>query len=272
MKYYIHIIRPTSQCWNIGSSSEMLFFKHPPCAKRFTLCWWQAAAIGRRKAARLKCVFAMMAAVCAGTSGVSEGLAQSESNAYRVSGPNGGIRARGIVVDSAGNIYLAEYEKAVIRKITVEGEVSVLAGLSGTSGSADGTDSTGRFNGPQSLAVDSANNIYVADSGNHAIRKITPEGVVSTLAGSDSHEGVGDGLGSEARFRDPHGLAVDSKDNVYVTDGGVIRKITPAGMVSTLAVLPGKGGKTEDADKAAGRRRLPNKLTTDSVGNFVRCG
>ena len=105
-----------------------------------------------------------------------------------------------------------------IRKITPSGVVSTLAGLAGSFGSADGTGSAARFYYPTGVAVDSAGNVYVADTGNDTIRKITPSGVVSTLAGLAGSFGSDDGTGSAARFHDPTGVAVDSAGNVYVAD------------------------------------------------------
>lgn len=113
--------------------------------------------------------------------------------------------------------------------------VSTFAG-STASGSADGTGSAASFNGPDGVAVDAAGNVYVADAWNHAIRKITPAGVVTTWAGSTA-PGHADGTGSAASFFSPRGVAVDAAGNVYVADyyNDEIRKITPAGVVTTLA-------------------------------------
>ena len=86
-------------------------------------------------------------------------------------------------MDSAGNVYVADTFNHTIRKITPAGVVSTLAGLAGSIGTANGTGSAARFNYPEGVAVDSAGNLYVADTDNHTIRKITPAGVVSTLAG-----------------------------------------------------------------------------------------
>src|SRR5207249_277182 len=105
---------------------------------------------------------------------------------------------------------------------------TTLAGDPGGDGSSDGTGSEARFYQPSGVAVDSAGNVYVADSYNDTIRKITPGGVVSTLAGLASHPGCVDGRGSNARFFQPEGVAVDSIGNVYVADGDfTIRKILP---------------------------------------------
>ena len=96
-----------------------------------------------------------------------------------------------------------------------------LAGLAGSPGSADGTNSAARFNGPDGVAVDSAGNVYVADAFNDTIRKVTPVGtnwVVTTLAGLAGHAGSADGTNSAARFNYPAGVAVDSAGNLYVAD------------------------------------------------------
>jgi secreted PhoX family phosphatase len=129
--------------------------------------------------------------------------------------------------------------------------VSTLAG-SGAQGNADGTGRAATFNGPEGVAVDSAGNVYVADSGNNEIRKITSAGVVTTFAGSGT-QGNADGIGRGASFNGPEGVAVDSMGNVYVGDefNNEIRKITPAGLVVPLA------GSAAQRD-AVGQRVLPS--------------
>ncbi|MGA2866577.1 MAG: immunoglobulin domain-containing protein [Verrucomicrobiota bacterium] len=126
----------------------------------------------------------------------------------------------GVAVDSAGNVYVADNLNNTIRKVTPGGEVTTLAGLAGSSGGADGPGSAARFGGPCGLAVDSAGNVYVADSGNDTIRKVTAGGEVTTLAGLAGSSGSADSTASAARFALPEGLAVDSAGNVYVADTG----------------------------------------------------
>lgn len=141
----------------------------------------------------------------------------------------------GVAVDGNGNIYVTEYKNNKIRKITPAGVVSTLAG-NGSFGSADGNGVTASFSFPFGIAVDGSGNVYVTDNGNHKIRKITPAGVVSTLAGSGSASST-DGTGVSASFNGPESVAVDGSGNIYVADANnnKIRKITPMGEVSTLA-------------------------------------
>ncbi len=139
----------------------------------------------------------------------------------------------GVAVDSSGSVYVADVGNNCIRKISPAGVVTTLAG--GTKGFADGTGSAAEFSQPYGVAVDSSGNVYVADTGNNRIRKISPLGVVTTVAGSGS--GASDGVGTAATFNQPHGIAVDASGNLYVADTNNcrIRKITPAGVVTTLA-------------------------------------
>src|SRR5206468_2920267 len=134
-----------------------------------------------------------------------------------------------------------------IRKVTPAGVVTTLAGLAGTPGDTDGTGSAARFSELWGVAVDGWSNVYVADRDNNTIRKVTPAGVVTTLAGVAGSAGSTDGTGSAARFSDPLGVAVDSARNVYVadTDNSTIRKVTPAGVVTTLAGLAGNNGTAD---------------------------
>ena len=136
-----------------------------------------------------------------------------------------------MVFDSAGNLYVAEEWENRIRKITPAGVVSTFIG-GNTRGYADGTVATALFNELQGMAFDSAGNLYVADKGNNRIRKITPAGVVTTLAGST--QGYADGTGAQAKFHWAHSLAFDNADNLYVGERGHVRKITPSGVVTTL--------------------------------------
>ncbi len=229
----------------------------------------------------------------------------------------------GVAVDSTGNVYVADSGNHEIRKITPAGVVSTLAGAAGHIGSANGTGSAARFSNPTGVAVDCAGNVYVADSGNSEIRKITPAGVVTTLAGAAGREATPTARGAPpasiipmawrwtargtstwltmatrrsarsrppawsppwpappckqapptargvaARFCDPSGVAVDSAGNIYVadTENYEIRKITPAGVVTTLAGAAGQTGSTDGSGNAA-RFYFPAGVAVDSAGN-----
>jgi sugar lactone lactonase YvrE len=161
-----------------------------------------------------------------------------------------GYRGYDLAADDAGNLYVTDSYQHAIRKVTPAGEVTTFAGLPKTSGSADGVGSEARFSEPQGIATDSAGNVYVADSGNRTIRKITPKGEVSTLAGAAGESGSADGTGAQARFSSSLGeLAVDRWGNVYVADtlNYTIRKVTPTGEVSTLVGVAGRSGFTPGA-------------------------
>jgi sugar lactone lactonase YvrE len=175
----------------------------------------------------------------------------------------------GVVADGAGGWFVADSADDVILRYTTNGVVSVVAGVRGQSGSADGSASAARFNDPLGLARDSAGNLYVADSGNGTVRRIASDGTVSTFAGNPANRGSADGTGSAASFSAPAGLALDSSGNLYVTDSQahVLRRITPTGVVTTLA---GTARSTGDADGtgAAARFNSPTGLTITSTGTL----
>jgi sugar lactone lactonase YvrE len=141
----------------------------------------------------------------------------------------------GIAADNFGNLYVADSGNSLIRKVTTVGNVRTIAG-SPPAGNVDGVGPAARFNNPTGLTVDVDGNVYVADTSNCTIREITPFGLVITLAGSAGHAGNADGIGSDAQFNHPTGIAVDKGGNLYVVDQRnlTIRMITPAGVVSTI--------------------------------------
>jgi sugar lactone lactonase YvrE len=200
----------------------------------------------------------------AGSAGRS-GSADGTGSAARFAGP------AGLAVDGAGNVYVADTVNNNIRKVTPAGVVTTLAGLAGSYGTADGTGSSARFNTPQSVGVDGAGNVYVADYYNNTLRKVTPAGVVTTVAGLAyvASAAGADGMGSAASFYDPSAVAVDAAGNVYVadTDNETIRKVTPAGLVTTLAGLAGSSGST-NATGSAARFYSPGGVAVDAVGNI----
>src|SRR5438094_128796 len=204
----------------------------------------------------------------------SNGVVTTFAGAAGVPGSADGTSAQfqypfGVAADKTGNLYVADYLNSTIRKITSAGVVTTLAGTAGVIGSADGTSSAAQFFYPFAVAVDGAGNVYVADTNNYTVRKITPAGVVTTLAGLAGNHDYTDGTGSNARFGNLFGIAADSAGNVYVADNtySTIRKITPAGVVTTLAGTPGISGSADGTGSAA-RFFSPRGIAIDSAKNL----
>jgi sugar lactone lactonase YvrE len=171
----------------------------------------------------------------------------------------------GTAADSSGNVFIADMANSAIREINPQGVVTTFAG-NGSAGFINGTGTAALFNEPTGVATDGAGNVYVADNGNSMIRKITPKGVVTTLAGS-GNRGAANGAGTAASFNQPQALTVDAGGNVYVADEGnnLIRKITPQGVVTTLAGS-GSAGAVNGVGTAASFNG-PAGITVDASGN-----
>ncbi len=172
----------------------------------------------------------------------------------------------GIAVDAAGNVFIADNGNHLIREVSPTGNVTTLAG-SGIPGSANGTGTAASFNFPQGIAVDPSGNVYVADYGNNLIRKISPEGAVTTLAGS-GEAGAGNSPDT-VTFNKPIGVGLDVAGNIYVADYGnnMVRKITPSGIVTTLAGS-GISGSTNGTGAAASFNGITG-VAADASGNDV---
>lgn len=190
-----------------------------------------------------------------------------------------------VPTDSDGNVYVADAFNFTIRKITPDGTVSTIAGLAEIPGSADGTGAVARFAYPSGMAFDSAGNLFVADCFNHTIRKITPDGEVSTLAGSAAMRGSADGAGAAARFWLPVDVATDSAGNVYVAIRTMTRseRSRPAGKSplwlkppGRLAALTAPAGMCASGIRAASPQTAPAMsmspigATTRSAGSTPR--
>lgn len=175
----------------------------------------------------------------------------------------------GLATDLSGNIYIADTENSTIRKITPDDNVSTLAGSPGNFGSADNFGASARFYGPQALAANSAGQLFVADTANSTIRKITAGGTVSTFAGAASNFNSFDGTGAAAQFYHPEGVAIDAGGNIYVADtwNHTIRRITPAGTVTTLAGLAGNFGAADGTNSKA-RFNRPTGIAVDGATNI----
>jgi sugar lactone lactonase YvrE len=156
-----------------------------------------------------------------------------------VGGKAGFFAMAGIAADVAGNLYVSDGDD-LIRKITPDSLVSTFAGIFDRQGFVNGQCLKSEFNYPIGIAIDASGNMYVADSGNNLIRKISTSGQVSTFAGGGySTTGYGDGTGTNASFNTPTGIAMDNLGNLYVSDvgDGSIRKITPQAVVTTIVPL-----------------------------------
>ena len=188
---------------------------------------------------------------------------------------------QGIVLNSAGDtLYVADTANNRICQITLpNGDVSTIAG--GINGNAfgyqDGIGTVAIFGGPYGIAIDSLNNLYVADSGNNLIRKLTcfnGDWVVSTFAGSvNTSTGHADGTGIGASFNDPSGITCGALDILYVSDAAnnTIRKITPAGVVTTIAGTTANTVGFQDGPGLVAQMNSPQGLTMDNTGKIYVC-
>jgi uncharacterized protein (TIGR03437 family) len=162
----------------------------------------------------------------------------------------------GVALDSAGNLYIAEFSNNRVRKVSTNGNISTLAG-NGVSGfSGDGLQATAAMlNGPQGVAVDSAGNVFIADTANNRVRKVAPNGVITTVAGNGAAGFSGDGGSAvNAQVGNPVAVAVDSVGNVYIADGSArVRKLFLSGLITTIAGT-GTRGYTGDGGSAPNAR------------------
>lgn len=189
------------------------------------------------------------------------GTEDGTGSAARFSGPSG-------VALLGEDLYVADGANHTIRKIVPDGTVTTLAGFAGTAGSTDGTGSASRFRSQGGIAV-LVGDLYVADTENHTIRKVTAAGDVSTLAGTPGSTGSTDGTGASALFNNPRGIAVMGSD-LYVADTGnhTVRKVTLSGIVTTLAGLAGTPG-SEDGTGTAARFDSPRGIVSTGTSLFV---
>lgn len=172
-----------------------------------------------------------------------------------------------LVNDWSGSMMVSDSSNHNIRRVTANGEVSTFTGGNGVAGSADGDAATARFNYPNGLIRDEAGFYFLADSGNHAIRRIAPDGSVTTIAGLKGTSGSADGTGTDARFNLPLGLAWAGDGTMLVTDwqNSTIRRVTKTGVVTTVAGSAGSA-TTLDGTGTAARFNLPYGIATDAAG------
>jgi sugar lactone lactonase YvrE len=217
-----------------------------------------------------------------GTNWVTTTIAGSVTNSGTADGTNSNARfslPHNVAVDTNGNLYVADTSNETIRKVTPAGTnwvTTTIAGSAGNYGSADGTNSDAQFYFPAGIAVDGSGSLYVADTYNNTIRKVTPVGtnwVTSTIAGSVTNSGSADGTNSNARFNCPYGIAMDAANgNLYVADtyNNTIRKVTPVGtnwVTTTIAGLALNDGSTDGTNSTA-RFSSPVGIAVDGDGNI----
>jgi sugar lactone lactonase YvrE len=168
----------------------------------------------------------------AGRDGANAGTADGAGANARFNNP------KGLAADSSDNLYVTDTNNHTIRTITPAGAVTTVAGFPGTKGASDGVAASARFTSPSSVAIDGSGNLYIVDTGNATIRKLTTTGVVSTIAGLSGVSGSAEGTGNAVRLTTPYGIAVDSAGNVLIADSGnnAIRKGVATGAAGTVAI------------------------------------
>jgi len=195
--------------------------------------------------------------------GSTQGFNDGTGASAKFNGPEG------IVIDDNDNLYITDGQNHRIRRITREGYVTTIAGS--TMGDTDGLEDAAQFHGPSGITIDANNNLYVTDSENHKIKKITPDGMVTTIAGADV-KGYVDGTGSDAMFTIPRQITLGTDNVLYVAeyggDGGLqgVRKVTLDGVVTTVT-----GSNQSDYVNGAveeARFRFPQGMVTDDLGNI----
>jgi sugar lactone lactonase YvrE len=178
----------------------------------------------------------------------------------------------GVAVDSSGNLYIGDTGNHRVRKVAVGGTISTVAGTGTASYSGDGSPAaSAQLNYPTGVAVDSSGNLYIADEFNHRIRKVTPGGTISTVAGTGTAGYSGDGSpATSAQLNYPYGVAVDSNGNLYIADDGNhrIREVASGGTISTVAGTGTAGYSGDGGQATSAKLYSPTGVAVDSSGNL----
>ncbi len=174
-----------------------------------------------------------------------------------------------VAIDSLGNLYFADTADSRVRKVSTGGTITTVAGNGRFGYSGDGGPASGAMlNAPSGVAVDNAGAVYIADTNNFRVRKISSNGIISTIAGNGTGGSSGDGgPATSAQLVFPVGLKIDSAGNLYIGDGAAVRMVSPAGMITTVAGN-GTAGYTGDGGPATSAQTGAWGLAFDQAGNF----
>ena len=177
----------------------------------------------------------------------------------------------GVAVDGAGNLYIAEFNNSRIRKVSLGGLITTVAGTGAAAYAGDGGLATSAYlNGPSAIAVDASGDLYIADTENHCVREVTPDGVITTAAGNGVAGYSGDGGAAiSAQLLAPAGVAVDNAGNLYITEASDrIRKVSPDGSIVTIAG-DGLAGYSGDGGPATSAQlNGPSEIAVDKTGKL----
>jgi len=178
----------------------------------------------------------------------------------------------GVAIDGQGNVYISDKYNHSVRKITPQGTISTLAGNGEAGYSGDGGLATAsQLSGPTGLALDNAGNLYIADAGNNRIRKVTVDGKIMTIAGTGNGGFNGNAVpATAAQLNAPRSLVVDNAGNLYIADvlNYQVRKVTPSGIISTIAGADAPGYSGDDSAATAAKLNLPTGIALDKGGNM----
>src|SRR6266849_464960 len=182
----------------------------------------------------------------------------------------GGSTHSGLAMDSAGNLYISDTNNHRIRKVNTSGIISTVAGNGAQGFSGDnGPATSAMLNYPEGIALDSAGNLYIADSSNLRIRKMTPGGIITTFAGNGNVVTAGDGgPATSASFESPTGVTADSAGNLYLADGTHVRKVDTAGIIITVAGTGARGNGGDGGPATSAQFRGINGMAVDRAGNL----
>jgi trimeric autotransporter adhesin len=176
----------------------------------------------------------------------------------------------GLAADTSGNLYIADFSNSRVRKVASDGTITTVAGNGSAGYSGDGGPAANaQLNLPQDVAVDAAGNLYIADTGNTVIRRVTSGGAISTVAGTGFPGFSGDGgQATSAQLGNPTAVAADAVGNVYIADSGRIRRVLPGGIILTIAGTGVRGYSGDGGPAAAAALNAPSGIASDASGNL----